>query len=399
MAIGALTGLIAALAVLGAIVLTARPRFLERRYGLDHLLALHRWFGIVTVFAVIAHSVIDTWAWGAAKGTNIIAALIDLLQYERWMVAALVASMLLFIIGISSWRRIRTAMSYETWYFLHLLAYLAVLLGFGHQLTLGTDFVSDRFATWWWIALAVAAVSLIAYARVAVIISSLARRFYVRGTLWEADNIGSLYVAGPGLKRLHAASGQYFMIRAMTRDLWWQAHPYSLSAAPTDHGMRFTVKQFGADSARLLCLAPGTRLLLEGPYGAFTVDQAEGRPVMLVAGGAGIAPIRAILEDCQASQSPVVIVRVSKESQVAHRGELEELVAARGGRLLIIAGPRAWFAKSDPFQVDALRDEIPDIASREVFVCGPSALESAVISGIRKAGVPSTRIHLERFGV
>ena len=120
---------------------------------------------------------------------------------------------------------------------------------------------------------------------------------------------------------------------------------------------------------------------------------------MLVAGGAGIAPIRAILEDCQASQSPVVIVRVSKESQVAHRGELEELVAARGGRLLIIAGPRAWFAKSDPFQVDALRDEIPDIASREVFVCGPSALESAVISGIRKAGVPSTRIHLERFGV
>lgn len=399
MAIGALTGLIAALAGLGAIVLTARPRFLERRYGLERLLALHRWFGIVTVFAVIAHSVIDTWAWGAAKDTNVVPALIDLIQHERWMVAALVATLLLFTIGFSSWRRIRTAISYESWYFLHLLAYLAILLGFGHQLTLGTDFVSDRFAKWWWITLAAAAVSLIAYARVAVIFRSLAHRFYLRSTSWENDDIGSLCVAGPGLTRLRAASGQYFMIRAMTRDLWWQAHPYSLSAAPTDREIRFTVKKFGVDSAKLLCLASGTRLLLEGPYGAFTVNQAEGRPVMLVAGGAGIAPIRAILEDCQASQSPVVMVRVSKESQVAHRGELEELVAARGGRLVIIAGPRAWFAKSDPFRADALRDEFPDIASRDVFVCGPASLESTVISGMRNAGVPLTRIHLERFGV
>lgn len=399
LAFGEVSGLVAALAALGAIVLTARPVFLERRYGLDRLLALHRWCGIVTVFAVVTHSVIDTWAWGAASGTTIIAALIDLLQHEKWMVAALAATLLFVVIGFSSWRRIRTALSYETWYFLHLLAYLAVLLGFGHQLTLGTDFATDRLATWWWIALAAGVVLLIAYARFAVIVRSLSRRFYVQGTSWEADDIGSLQLAGPGLKGLRASSGQYFILRAMTRDLWWQAHPYSLSAAPTDHGLRFTIKQFGVDSARLLRLSPGTRVLLEGPYGAFTVDAAEGRPVVLVAGGAGISPIRAILEDCHPSQSPVVFVRVSTDSHVAHRGELEELVASRGGRLVILAGPRAWFAKSDPFQANALVAEVPDIASRDVFVCGPAALESTVISGMRKAGVSTKRIHLESFGV
>lgn len=399
LALGQVTGLIAALAALGAIVLTARPVFLERRYGLDRLLALHRWFGIITVFAVVAHSIIDTWAWGAASGTSIVAALIDLLQHEKWMVAALAATLIFAIIGLSSWRRIRTAMSYETWYFLHLLGYLAVLLGFGHQLTLGSDFASDRLATWWWIALAVAVVVMIGYARVAVIVRSISRSFYVKGAYWEADDIGSLHVAGPGMRRMRASSGQFFMIRAMTRDLWWQAHPYSLSSAPTDQGMRFTIKQLGADSSRMLRLAPGTRVLLEGPYGTFTVDEAQGRPVVLVAGGVGISPIRAILEDCHPSQTPIVIVRVSQESHVAHRGELEQLVASRGGRLVILAGPRAWFAKNDPFQADTLRREIPDIASRDVFLCGPSAMESAVVSGMRKAGVPTNRIHLENFGV
>lgn len=399
LALGEVSGLIAALAALGAIVLTARPVFLERRYGLDHLLALHRWCGIVTVFAVVVHSIIDTWAWGAASGTNIISALIDLLQHEKWMVAALAATLLFAVIGISSWRRIRTAMSYETWYFLHLLGYLAVLLGFGHQLTLGTDFVTDRFATWWWIALAVGAVALIAYARVAVIVRSLSRRFYVKAAYWEGDGIGSLHVAGPGMKRLRASSGQFFMVRAMARGLWWQAHPYSLSAAPIDQGLRFTIKQLGEDSARILRLTPGTRVLLEGPYGTFTLDEAKGRPVVLVAGGVGIAPIRAILEDCHPSQSPVVVVRVSQESHVAHHGELQQLVASRGGRLVILAGPRAWFAKDDPFSAAAIRREIPDIADRDVFVCGPNSLESAVISGMRKAGVPTARIHLESFGV
>ena len=266
-------------------------------------------------------------------------------------------------------------------------------------MTLGTDFVTDRFATWWWIALAVGAVLLIAYARASVILRSLTRRFYVAGAYWEADDIGSLHVSGPGMKRLRASSGQFFMIRALSRGMWWQAHPYSLSSAPTDQGLRFTIKQLGEDSARMLRLPHGTRLLLEGPYGRFTVDQAEGRPVVLIAGGVGIAPIRALLEDCHPSQTPVVIVRVSKESHVAHRDELRRLVEARNGRLVVMAGPRAWFASKDPFQAEALRRVIPDIRSRDVFLCGPNALESAVISGMRKAGVPTARIHVESFGV
>ena len=397
--IGQLSGLVAALAALGGLVLTSRPRAIERRYGQDQLLAAHRWFGIITVVTVVVHAVTDTWAWGAATGGTIVSGLLDLLANEAWMVAATVGTVLMVVIGLSSWRRIRRLIPYETWYFVHLTGYLAVLLGFGHQLTLGADFATDTLAFWWWTALFVAAFALIAYARLGDLVRSVSRRLYVTAVSREANGIGSLHVSGPGLGQLRVAGGQYFNVRALTRDLWWQTHPFSVSAAPTTAGLRFTIKELGEDSARMLQLRPGTRVVLEGPYGVFTAERAEGAPVVLVAGGVGIAPIRALLEDCGPQQRPVVIVRVHDDADVAHRLELERMVASRNGTLHVLAGPRRWFARTDPFAPETLRAWIPDLPARHVFVCGPASLESAVMKGMRRAGVPAGHIHHERFGV
>lgn len=398
-AVGQLTGLAAALAALGGLVVAARPRALERRYGQDRLLAAHRWFGIATVVTVLVHAIADTWAWGATTGGTIVSGLLDLLAHESWMVAATVGTILMLVIGASSWRRIRQRIPYETWYFVHLTAYLAVLLGFGHQLTLGSDIATDRLAFWWWTALFVATFAFVTWARLGDLLRSLTRSFRVTATSREADGIGSLHLAGSGLYRLRVASGQFFNVRVLTRDLWWQAHPFSVSAAPTTAGLRFTVKELGEDSARLLQVRPGTRVLLEGPYGTFTVDRAHGRPVVLIAGGVGVAPIRALLEDCRPDQCPVVIVRVRDEDELAHRVELERMAAARNGVLHVLAGPRQWFGRVDPFAATTLRAWIPDMTERHVFVCGPASLEHAVVTGMRKAGVPADHIHHERFGV
>ena len=169
----------------------------------------------------------------------------------------------------------------------------------------------------------------------------MSRRLYVTAVSREANGIGSLHVSGPGLRRLRVAGGQFFNVRALTRDLWWQTHPFSVSAAPTTAGLRFTIKELGEDSARMLQLRPGTRVVLEGPYGVFTAERAEGAPVVLVAGGVGIAPIRALLEDCGPQQRPVVIVRVHDDADVAHRLELERMVASRNGTLHVLSGPPA----------------------------------------------------------
>ena len=398
-AVGQVSGFVSALAALGAIVLTARPMWLERRYGFDRLLAAHRWFGIVTVAALVVHAVTDTAAWGMSTQQHIVAALVDLMTHEAWMWSAVVGAVLFVVIGLTSWRRLRRHMSYETWYFLHTLGYLAVLLGFGHQLTLGSDIAGRVFATWWWVGLAVAVLAVVLWSRIGVFVHALRRPLYVSAVSKEAARTYALHVSGPGLQRLHVSSGQFFSVRPLAKGLWWQSHPFSVSAAPTTAGLRFTVKELGDDTPALTRLRPGTRVLLEGPFGVFTADQADGAKVLLVAGGVGIAPIRALLEDLRPEQEPIVIVRVHHERDLAHRAELDRLIAARNGRLIVIAGPRAAMTPAQPFAAEHLALLVPDLAERHAFICGPDALESAVHRGLRRAGMAPARIHHERFGV
>lgn len=397
-AVGQLSGFAAALAALAAIVLTARPAWLERSYGFDRLLGAHRWFGIVTVFTLVVHAVTDTIAWGLSTRQNVIASLVDLMANEAWMLAAVVSAVLFFAIGLTSWRRLRQRMSYETWYFVHTLGYLAVLLGFGHQLTLGTDIAGNAVATWWWAGLAIVATVVVVWSRVGVFVAALRRPLFVNAISKEAERTYAMHLSGPGLTRIAASSGQFFHVRPLAKGLWWQSHPFSVSAAPTTAGLRFTIKELGDDTPSLVRIRPGTRVLLEGPYGVFTAEQALGHKVILVAGGVGIAPIRALLEDLRPEQEPIVVVRVHHERDLAHRVELERLVASRAGRLIVLAGPRASLTPPNPFAAEHWRALVPDLAQRHAFVCGPADLESAVHRGLRKAGMASDRIHHESFG-
>ena len=112
-----------------------------------------------------------------------------------------------------------------------------------------------------------------------------------------------------------------------------------------------------------------------------------------------MAPLRAMLEDCQPVAATDRHRARARRVDVAHRIELERMVAARDGSLHVLAGPRQWFTRTDPFAPETLRAWIPDVATRHVFVCGPDSLESAVMKGMRRAGVPTAHIHHERFGV
>ena len=128
-------------------------------------------------------------------------------------------------------------MSYETWYGLHLYAYLAIALGFLHQLFVGADFIHDPIAVGFWVALYVATVALILVFRIGQPVWLSARhRLRVANIVTEAPGVISIYLTGRELDRLAVRSGQYFVWRFLTRDGWWRGHPFSISSAPNGHG-------------------------------------------------------------------------------------------------------------------------------------------------------------------
>ena len=97
------------------------------------------------------------------------------------------------------------------------------------------------------------------------------------------------------------AAGQFFNWRFLSGPGWTRSHPYSLSAAPTDDTLRITVKDLGDGSHALADLKPGTRVVIEGPYGRLHAGVRTRQKVTLMASGIGISPLRALLDDLPAA--------------------------------------------------------------------------------------------------
>jgi ferredoxin-NADP reductase len=144
-------------------------------------------------------------------------------------------------------------------------------------------------------------------------------------------------------------------------------------------------------------LKPGTRVVAEGPFGIFTRDARRRQKALLIAGGIGITPVRALAE--QLDSSAVVLYRVVSESDIVFRAELDELAARRGFELHYVVGDHATPEGARLLTPAHLEELVPDIAGRDVFVCGPRAMTDHAVRHVRAAGVPRRFIHAERFAL
>jgi predicted ferric reductase len=395
---GRITGLLAGYGAALLVLLMARIPAIERGAGADRLARWHAMGGRYTVSLALAHAALITLGYAAATNSAVVGQIGSFLTSYPDMLKATAALALFVALAITSARAARRRLPYEAWHLMHLSAYLAVYLGFGHQIANGAQFVSDPVARGAWTALYVAAGLAALWFRVATpLAQSWAHDLRVARVVREGPDAVSVLVSGRHLDRLGAQSGQFFRWRFLTGPLVWSANPYSLSAPPSPNLLRFTAKDLGGHSRALAALKPGTRVIAEGPYGAMTAARRRSDRVLLVAGGVGITPMRAILESLPADPGAVTLVyRASSERDVILRRELDVLAAARGARVHYVIGRRRDLGR-DPLGGDALARLVPDLRRHEVFVCGPDGLRETVEAACRRARVPRRRIHSEDF--
>jgi predicted ferric reductase len=399
-AIGQLTGLYAAYGALLQLILMSRSPFLDQLFGMDRLAWAHRWLGFATVWLIVAHGTFTTIGYALGDGVHVVDELVKLLTTYAWVLPGAIGGVLFIAVGISSMAAARRSMSYEVWFLLHLLSYAAIALAFLHQLLVGADFMHDGLARLYWIGLyAITAALLIVFRLGQPIGLNLRHRFVVGRVVHEGPGLTSIYVTGRDLDRLPVRSGQYFNWRFLHGRQWWHAHPYSLSSAPNGRWLRITVKALGDGSRRLQTLPIGTRVLVEGPYGAMTGARRSRRKVALIAGGIGIAPLRALLEALPANGGDLALVyRARAEKHVIFRDELQLLADQRGATVHYLVGRRGSAEMPhDPLAGPALQRLIPDLAGRDVYVCGPVDMIDRVQAALETIGVPATHVHAERF--
>lgn len=391
-------GLHAALVLMVQLVLVARLPWLDRRIGMDQLTRWHRWTGFALLWTVLLHATVVVLGYAALGGAPPGATFLDLAAVPASLLGMATAATVV-VVAVLSTRPARRRVSYETWHGVHLLVYLAVVLGLVHQLLEGTTFAGSAAATVYWWGLWAGVLAAFLAGRVVLPLWRNARhRLRVAAVVPESDDVVSIHLTGRRLDRLPARAGQFFIWHFLGHDHWWRANPFSLSAAPDGRSLRLTVKAAGETSAGLRHVPVGTRVFAEGPYGAFTSLHRTRDAALLVAGGVGVTPVRALLEE--ATGPTTVLYRVRSADDAVLLPELEDLARTRGARLHVLAGRTgAGSPPNSPFEPANLLALVPDVADRDVYVCGPPAMTSAVLRSLRTLRVPRRQVHAERFSL
>lgn len=400
---GRLTGLVSAVLLLFQVLAMARIPVLETAFGQGRLARGHRLLGFASFTLMIAHIGLITWGYAGGRLLSTPGTAWDLTVDYPGMLLAVAGTACLVMVVVTSIKAARRRLRYESWHLLHLYAYLGVGLALPHQLWTGQDFTSSpgRVFFWWglWIA---AAVAILVWRVALPLVRSARYGLRVSGVVAEGRGTVSVHLTG-GEQGLQPEAGQFFTFRFLSGRGWSRAHPYSLSAAPVDGRLRFTARVVGDGSAALSSLRAGTRVLVEGPHGRLSA-RARTRPrVALVGAGVGIAPLRALAEALPyAPGDAVLIYRFTGEPLFAR--ELEALADRRGLQVVYLPGvrrsPDSWLGDGVPPIDDtaALRTLVPDVAERDVFVCGPDAWATSLRRSAVAAGLPAARFHTETFG-
>ena len=393
-AVGRFAGMLGTYLLLVTVLLVGRIPAVERALGQDTLVRWHRRLGPWVIGLLIAHGLFITLGYAQGLRTGLAHELATLVTHFPGMLGAVVGLGLIVVAGVTSYRNVRKHLRYETWWTVHLYTYLAAAVAFSHQLATGAPFLGHPLARAYWISLWLLTAGVVLTYRFGLpIVRSLSHRLRVARVEQETPGVISLVVRGHHLERLPVAGGQFMNFRFLTRGLWWRAHPYSVSALPGGDEMRITVRSAGEHSSALAELAPGTPVAIEGPYGVFTRYARDTDRVLLVAAGVGATPVRAMLEDLPRHVDVVVMLRGSSARDLILRDEIAQLVGVRGGRLHEIVGSRA----EQPLDAGRLQRLVPDIAGRDLYVCGPSGFMKQLIAQARLLGVRDERIHHEDF--
>lgn len=401
--VGRLAGLTASVLLLTQVLLMARVPVLEGAFGQDRLAHTHRLVGFTSFNLMLAHVVAITWGYAAGELSRTPATLWDLVVHYPGMLLAAGGTVALVMVVVTSIKAARRRSRYESWHLIHLYAYLGVGLALPHQLWTGQAFLSSPLKTvFWWTIWAVSAGAVLVWRVGLPLWRNLRHQLIVTAVVPEGRGTASVYVTGRRLDRLPVEAGQFLSWRFLAGPGWSRANPYSLSAAPDARGLRITVQAVGDGSAATPALRPGTRALVEGPYGRLSARTRTQPKVALIGAGVGVTPLRALAEGLDYAPGDAVLLQRFTSEPLFDR-ELGVLSEDRGLQVLALPGHRrardSWLGDhvGSVDDVTALRYWVPDIAERDVYVCGPEHWTALVRTTLLEAGVPSDLIHLETF--
>jgi len=368
--------------------------------GCDRLYRLHRRLGFLIGSLFLAHPALLTVGYARRHHLSVSGQFMEFAA--DWPTRlAIAAVVVIALMAASSTPVIRRRLRYETWHASHLAMYIALGLASLHQAN-GAEIAGQPLWADYWVALHIAVIgSLVVFRAGRPIVRSARHRFRIDRIVIESDDVTSVYLTGRHLDRFSFRPGQYANVVFLSKGRW-SPHPFSFSAAPNGQFLRVSIKAAGDFTDRIRELTPGTPVLLEGPLGAFTAA-APREKYLMVAGGIGITPIRALIESLAAAGRDIVLLYAVKTAHdLVFASELLALTAHC--HFILSRYPESTDAGEGPVGHERGRIDrgmlarlVPDVRDREIFICGPQPMMKTVAAALRELRVRESSIHYEQF--
>src|SRR3989338_181535 len=392
---GRVVGLVAEYAVLLQLILIGRISWIEQVFGHDRMNRMHRFVGYSVIFFLLAHPTLLIVGYAGISGVSFLGQTMDFLVHKDDVLKAAVGLCIFaFVIAVSV-PVVRKRLRYETWYFTHLLLYLAILLAFDHQVKFG-DFEGNTTRIAYWYALNFAVFGAFgAYRFLRPVWRMYRHRFRVDRVVQETHDVWSIYISGRDIGAFMFQPGQFANLSFLTRGFWF-SHPFSFSVAPNSEYIRFSVKASGDFTDKIALIPVGTYVIVDGPLGIFTEASAVRGKFLFIAGGIGITPIRALTESLLREHRDMVLLYGNKTAEdIVFAREFADYHMPMHVVLSQTAGAGAY--ETGHIDKEKIQRLVPDFKDREVFLCGPVGMMDTVVYALRELGLPSSQIHFEKF--
>lgn len=401
LALGQLAGLLATYFALVQFILLGRVPWIEKQFGLDRLTHFHRLNGYATITALLIHPILIIGAYSIASRNNFVAQYLEAVTSFPYVWMALISEILFIAVVFTSVYIVRRHLKFESWYFVHLLVYGAIVLAFFHQFALGGSLNGHPLARTFWYALyAFVALNVLFYRFSWPTIKLLRFRYRVSRVVPETPTSTSVYIQGRNLDKWRVQAGQYVLVRIFARGLWWQEHPFSVSRLPENNEFRLTIRNVGDYTSAIRDLQPGAYVLVSGPFGRFTRSVARTDKRLFIAGGVGITPVRTLAEEAvQAGQDSVLLYGSRIQEDVVLKSEIDALSAQGLKTTHIFSESAGGKDETGSINGQRIRKLVPDFLERDIYLCGPPAMMESIIDDLANLGVQAERLHYERFAL
>jgi len=401
-AFGMLFGLLATFFALTQFMLMGRIAWIERRFGLDHLASYHRINGYLAFGFILIHPVFITLSEALEHGANPFRQFASLILHESYVWLAFIAEILFILVVVSSIYIARKRLKFESWYFVHLAVYAAIIIVPLHQLAIGMSFAGHPLARVYWLCLyAFVGLNILIWRFGLPLFDFVRFRFVVDKIVAETPTTTSVYIHGKNLARWKMIPGQFVLVRIFSKGFWWQEHPFSLSWIPHDNMLRLTIRHVGDYTTRVADLQPGKYVLVSGPFGRFTREIAVTNKRLFIAGGVGITPVRSLAEESVSQKIDSVLIYGNKSpDDVVFKSELDTL-ARKGLKITHVFSdaPKNYHGETGYVDLEHIARLVPDYLERDIYLCGPPLMMAGIIDSLHAAGVDSNRLHYERFAL